>query len=263
MPTINCVGNQFYNCSSLNLGESFCVRHRGAQYNYFYKCSVVGTHTGVSGPSGLGSCIVIRDGASNNIFEACIGKNCESGILLSDSVEDGDTGGSPTGHPGNNNLIINCIFINNYFAVDFSTGGIQSDAGANTISNCTFYKNKYHHRAGRHCVSMIYKNNIYHGGGATEGYFRGGTFSTDIAATQFTNCTFFNITGGMPGGFVAATTAGITTDPLFVDVTTDNFHLSASSPARDTGVTLSYVDVDYDEVTRPIGSTYSQGAFEK
>lgn len=51
-------------------------------------------------------------------------------------------------------------------------------------------------------------------------------------------------------------------DPLFVDPAGGDFHLQASSPALDKGLTLSQVPGDYAGVTRPFGTAYDIGAFE-
>ena len=183
LPAISSQYNKFYYCTAKNMGESFCVRHRTAQYNLFYHCKSIGTHTGATGsPGGEGNCIVTRDGASNNTFDGCIAENCNAGFVFEDSVEDGDTGSNPPGHPGNNNKYINCLINNCYIGVDFDDYGVQSDVGDNTIANCTFYKTRYLHYAARHCANMKYIGNIYYGCLPTSsgGYFKGSTYSADI-----------------------------------------------------------------------------------
>jgi hypothetical protein len=52
------------------------------------------------------------------------------------------------------------------------------------------------------------------------------------------------------------------TDPLFVNVSGNDFHLQSSSPARDTGVIIALVTNDYAGTTRPQGSGYDMGAYE-
>ena len=42
-----------------------------------------------------------------------------------------------------------------------------------------------------------------------------------------------------------------------------DYHLQATSPIRDLGVTLGGVPNDYDRNRRPLGAGYSIGAFEK
>ena len=255
-PTINCTGNQFYNCSTYNMPESFCVRHRGATYNNFYKCYALGTHTG-SGGGGVGQGIMIRDGASNNTFEAIKTENCHSGILFLDTVEDGGAA-SPV---GSGNIIKNCVFDNTYIGINHQAN-VASDSGANTIANCTFYKTRFHIDAARNCTQMVYKNIIFYGG-AADGNFNDGAFEADVVVGQFSNCVFYSITGGFAAGFtVGGTTAGLTSDPLFVDAANGDFRLGASSPAKDAGLDLTYVLSDYSETAR-ITTDYSIGAFER
>ena len=54
----------------------------------------------------------------------------------------------------------------------------------------------------------------------------------------------------------------LTTDPQFVDATLYDFRLLVTSPAIDTGVTLSEVTNDYANVSRPQGAGYDIGAYE-
>jgi len=51
-------------------------------------------------------------------------------------------------------------------------------------------------------------------------------------------------------------------DPLFVDVTCGNFHLTAGSPAIDNGSSDQAPSDDFDGVSRPQGSAWDIGAFE-
>jgi len=69
-------------------------------------------------------------------------------------------------------------------------------------------------------------------------------------------------------------TGNVTADPLFLDLSLKNFHLQASSPAKDAAVAISSANtynnympwngnpVDYEGVTRPQGSSYDIGAYE-
>jgi hypothetical protein len=269
LPVINPQYNKISYCIARNMGESFCVRHRGVQNNLFYHCKAFGTHTGVSGSSGgEGNLIVTRDGASNNTFDGCIAEDCAAGFVFSDSVEDGDTGSNPTGHPGNNNKYINCLIYNCYIGVYYNSYSIASDAGDNTIANCTFYKTRYLHQASRHCANMKYIGNIYYGclPNATGGFFKGSTYAADIvpngASTYFKNCDFINIEGGMPANFVSNSAGSISADPVFKNPTASDFHLKSTSPCINTSITLPYVLTDYDSISRPQGTGYDMGAYE-
>ena len=259
--------NTFSYCSAKNMGESFFVHNRTAQYNTFYHCDAIGTHTGTSASSGEGEGIVIRDGASDNVFDGCKIADCSAGITFEDTSADGDTGGSPTGHPGNNNKIINTQINNCYIGVYYSDYGVQSDAGDNTIANCTFYKSRYLHYAGRHCTKIKYLGNIYFGTSQNPygGYFKGNTYSSDIVVngtyTYFKQCDFIYIEGGNPSGFVG-TNGNISSDPLFVS--TSNLHLTNTSPCIDKvdQVSLSYNPKDYDGKPRYFGAKSDIGAYE-
>lgn len=269
LPAIAAEYNIFRCCVAKNMGESFCVRHRTARYNLFYHCKAIGTHTGeLDSPGGEGNGVVIRDGASDNIFDGCVAEDCNSAIRFNDTVEDGDTGDNPTGHPGNNNKIINSLAYNCYIGVYFDSYSIPSDAGDNTIANCTFYKTRYLHYAGRSCKNMKYIGNIYYGclPNTPGGYFKGNAYAADIVPngvnTYFKKCDFYNIEGGMPAGFVANSSGSIAVDPLFKDPAALDFHLLAASPCIDAAATLAYTEYDYDSVKRPQGIAYDMGSFE-
>lgn len=269
LPSIDAQYNKFYYCEAKNMNEAFCVRHRTAQYNLFYHCKATGSHTGDNeSPGGEGNGVVIRDGASNNIFDGIIAENCNEAFVFGDSGEDGDMGVNPPGHPGNNNKIINSLSINCYVGVSFTDEGIQSDAGDNTIANCTFYKTRYLYYAGRSCKNMKYIGNIYYGclPNTPGGYFKGNVYANDIVPngvnTYFKKCDFYNIEGGMPAGFVANSLASISKDPLFRNPSVLDLHLQPSSPCIDASTTLAYSAYDYDSVKRPQGIAYDIGAFE-
>jgi hypothetical protein len=51
-------------------------------------------------------------------------------------------------------------------------------------------------------------------------------------------------------------------DPLFVNPTSDDFHLREGSPAIDSGIALAEVTNDFDGNARPQGEGYDIGAFE-
>ncbi len=275
VPAIPAQYNKFINCTAHNMGESFYVRHRTAQYNLFYHCKAMGTHTGDSASgSGEGNLIVIRDGASDNTFDGCTAENCNSAFEFVDTIEDGDSTSTPIGHPGNNNKILNCLAINCYLGVNFSDYGVPSDAGDNLIAHCTFYKTRYMHYVGRHATKMKYVGNIYFGcvvPPATTGpggYFKGFKFPDDILPngtdTYFKQCNFINIQGGVPAGFVSSSVGSIALAPAFVDPKTLNFHLKSGSEGIDK-VDLLPIDVnpkDFDGMARYNGGKSDMGAFE-
>lgn len=236
--TIFCRYNQFIECLAVNQPEGFSVRHRWVQFNYFYKCRATGTNHR-TGAAGDGNLINIRDGASWNVFEACIADSCLSGIRFIDSVEDGDTGGSPTGHPGHGNIVKNCVFNNCYYGIHYNSSGIAGDAGNNLIANCTFVGSRYFINASRSCDSMKYVglNIIGNSAFSPGGGWYTGSFTGDVIPngtyTYWKDCNYYNIEGGMPTNFVTNTVGGISSNPLFVNEAAGNFRLQSGSPCID------------------------------
>jgi uncharacterized repeat protein (TIGR01451 family) len=72
-------------------------------------------------------------------------------------------------------------------------------------------------------------------------------------ATKMTNTT--------NSGFIQSNNY-LSTDPLFVNAGTNDYHLQSTSPAKDTGITITEVTVDFDKNSRPQGPAYDIGAFE-
>jgi parallel beta-helix repeat protein len=54
----------------------------------------------------------------------------------------------------------------------------------------------------------------------------------------------------------------LTSNPLFVNRTLNNYQLTETSPARDTGTLVARVDRDFANVARPQNGAYDVGAFE-
>lgn len=59
-----------------------------------------------------------------------------------------------------------------------------------------------------------------------------------------------------------AVTGTVTADPKFVAPTSGDYHLSASSPAIDRGVSQGAPDHDLDGYVRPFGAGWDIGAYE-
>jgi hypothetical protein len=82
------------------------------------------------------------------------------------------------------------------------------------------------------------------------------SLDTTLSWLTGTNNLFYG--AGSPLGVFANSVAG---NPDFVSVSTNNFHLTAGSPAIDAGATVSLA-TDYDGVPRPQGPAYDIGAYE-
>jgi hypothetical protein len=54
----------------------------------------------------------------------------------------------------------------------------------------------------------------------------------------------------------------LTSNPLFVNASANDFHLTSGSPAKGAGATLPEVPCDFDGNARPAGSAYDIGAYE-
>ena len=62
-----------------------------------------------------------------------------------------------------------------------------------------------------------------------------------------------------PGGWGATTRVG---DPLFVNAAGADFHITAGSPARDTGDNLHAASIDIEQHPRPYGAAVDRAAYE-
>ncbi|MGD9851194.1 MAG: choice-of-anchor Q domain-containing protein [Nitrospirales bacterium] len=84
--------------------------------------------------------------------------------------------------------------------------------------------------------------------------------NTDARNNILSNCTTTPIDD--PNNILTVSNNLSGTDPLFVDVSSADYHLLSGSPAIDAGISLSDVPKDYDDNVRPIGNSYDIGAFE-
>jgi parallel beta-helix repeat protein len=138
--------------------------------------------------------------------------------------------------------------------------GIQLSAGASNtqVLNNTVYGNQG--QAGfagidggsfGGLVNTTLENNVSYGNG-------GGDYSMSTSSTG--TVSDYNLTGD--GSAVGAHSLP-SSNPLFVNATGGDFHLSPSSPAIDAGIALPNVTVDLDGVSRPQGAGYDIGCYER
>jgi hypothetical protein len=161
----------------------------------------------------------------------------------------------------NNNLIDGNIVTRSGFNTTrygkICCGGITASAGTSTvIRNNLVYENLVNGiELGTTCTNCkIYNNTTYNNPGLNIYTFDGGT------GREVRN----NI--AYPKGIYAGTGTEISnnlfTNPNFANVTANDFRLLSSSPAVDTGMTLSTVAKDFSGHSRPSGVAHDIGAHE-
>ena len=106
----------------------------------------------------------------------------------------------------------------------------------------------------------IYHNTVYANG--DYGIFIGeNAQGTEIINTiAYQNGTNIYLDPGQQTGTKSVN--NLTTNPLFVNPKTNDFHLQAGSQAIDKGISINEIDYDHDGRKRPIGKTADIGAFE-
>jgi len=230
----DCLNNTFIGCKSVNMTENFYVRHRGVKYNTFKNCVAV---------RGRGFCI--RDGASYNTYENCIADSTTGGIRIQDTSEDGGAQ-----YAGRHNVIKNCIIKNSSLGVFFDDYDQVSPADSNTIVNCTFDNIDYLFYCGRENKNNEIVNCII----SNVDNLKSGSYALSM---NFNYSNFYNNKFATPAG-----TKNTTANPLYVNASTQDYHLQATSPCKDLGATLSYITQDYDGNARPQGAGVDIGAYE-
>ena len=233
--------NLFENCTAVNFrDEAFYVRHRGAQHNRFVHCTTRGITQESTG-------FVARDGASYNSFDACIAHHCKRAVQFCDSDED-----DGAQYCGRYNRFTNCIFFDNYIAIDFNDYEEDTDVDNNAFYNCVFDGGNTLVNVERNNYDNLMANCIVTGFVRLETDSNGYTLNFD-----FTYSDFYNNGFAMPAG-----TGNINADPQFVDITLNDYHLLAGSPCVDTGTSNGAPTTDFDGQVRPLGNGPDMGAYE-
>jgi hypothetical protein len=132
---------------------------------------------------------------------------------------------------------------NNVFASNGRSGiVIWQDMDGVEIENNLFYQNKIGGISsyGAHGSGVVFDHNAFSGNPSFTIDFTGG--SSDYTYTESATASY---------------------DPLFAAPTSGDFHLQASSPAIDTGMTIAEVTTDFDGTPRPQGAGYDLGAYER
>jgi hypothetical protein len=107
--------------------------------------------------------------------------------------------------------------------------------------------------------AKVYNNTVYNNG-------QGGLVITSATATAARNNILYangNAYGDLADfGSGTVLSNNLSSDPLFVNTGSADFHLQSGSPAIDKGTPLNIVTSDYDGVPRPQGTNYDIGACE-
>jgi parallel beta-helix repeat protein len=136
-------------------------------------------------------------------------------------------------------------------------GGITVSAGTGTvIRNNIVYGNEVNGiEVNPNCTNCkVYNNTTYNNPGWNIYAFDGGSgieVRNNIAYPK-----------GIYLGTGSSSSNNLTTNPNFINAAGNDFRLLSSSPAIDTGMTLSSVTVDFARSVRPHGSAYDIGAYE-
>jgi hypothetical protein len=198
----------------------------------------------------------IRCKAYNNLsdgFDLDAPVYMEGCIAYNNSLPGGPTWGAgfklgASNHPCK---VYNCIAYNNY--QDDGEGGIEIGGDNSVIANCLVYNNTnwggiiIGGKNIRITNTIIYKEKI-------AVVNNGGSFSFDHNIVY--NCTS---NGALTSSDL---TSSIQADPLFINVSSYDFHLQSISPAIDSGTSISDLTLDADGYRRPIGSGYDIGPYE-
>ncbi len=231
--------NLFENCTVKNMiAGCFSVRWAAVQNNEFRDCVALG------GVSPDVTAFMIREGASHNTFNNCISDSCNAGVSFILAGENAD-------YCGTHNTFNNCIIKNADWVIDLNPYDYNSaTADSNLLINCTIDNADYlfnceRPNAGNQFVNCIISN--------ITNFLTGSNNST----FTYQYCDFYN------NGFTTPTgTGNISTDPLFVNQTTADYHLQSNSPCIDTGTSLNAPTTDFEGITRPQGAGFDIGAYE-
>lgn len=243
---------RFTNCEIKNNGGAGALLGRLSNSNEFIACHI--HHNGIRNVGTRPDDHGLYIGTSNNLVEGCdIHDNTGYGVHIYN--------GYPGQHANNNVVRKNRVYHNGTLNV-YSAGILLGSGNGNMAYNNIVYGQPNGINVGffNSTNSKVYNNTIYNN--STNGILIFASSSTaiirnNIAYSNGTNINNYNTTGG-----TTQSNNLTTSNPLFVNAGTGDFHLQAGSPAIDAGVVLSEVPRDFDDGVRPAGTVYDIGAYE-
>ena len=223
----------------------------------FMDCSFTANHSN-------SSCGAVY--ASSSLFDGC-------------TFESNTASGSYGAVRADNSTFDSCVFTNNSAA----NGGALSINRQGWLANCLFTGNSAENGGAVHLAdsdNVLFVNCTFFDNQATT---QGGALWCDIPFTPedpivIKNCIFWNNTAldgaqiyeneksvsivysDIQGGHDGE--GNIDDNPLFVDASNGNLHLTLGSPCVDSGMFDGAPDHDLDNNLRPVGNEYDIGAYE-
>lgn len=247
---ITITNNTIFNCGKATGGEGDCIDIKAAITNLTISLNDI---TGNASGGGQARCIVFQgiqtDGTDQNILvernklHNCLGVN-DGAIAFANSW------GTVNGATVRNNIID---------TVTSSSGGdcitvyaTQSSPGMKIYSNTLYNCQQFGISTGVSSTLDV-KNNalLANNGGGTQNNPQGATWTVD-----------HNAFGGSWSGTCTACVSGLTS-AAFTNASGSNFTLPAGSALLDVGATIGSFSNDYAGTTRPQGSAWDIGAFER
>lgn len=217
----------------------------------------------------------IHDQISSERWYGIYFHNGSNGLLQGNKVYNNPGGGLHI-YPGPiSNLIVrgNSVYNNNRMSTSAVGGIILQGSSSSSISNTQIYNNIVYRNgtsssgsaSGIHISyytkgTKVWNNTVY--GNKTYGLQIGYNSTTSGTVVQ-NNISYDNGAGNYINKGASTTyTNNVTTDPKFVNLSSNNFQLQSSSPAINKGIKLSSVPNDYRNAPRPRGTTYDIGGYE-
>jgi trimeric autotransporter adhesin len=229
------------NCTIRDVAQAVELRHHQTRYTIVRGVVATGNRAGNS------NLVTFRDGTSDNVVENCLANAVYSGVLFTETDEDGTAFQAC----GQRNKVVNTVFNDCRYniMVRHMSGWTSLESTDNEFLNCTFYGADYmfdlimdfgntNHLTNCNIVNVAHK-----------------VSDVGVPTTTYTNCNSWGSWEVVPG------TGNVSLDPLFVNAANGDLHLQSSSPIRDLGADLTNVHYDKDGVERAAGR-YSIGAYE-